>query len=733
MFGLTLVIAGAWGVKMVLQKKISIQRTPIDIPILLFLLSQVISTLFSLDMHTSLWGYYSRFNGGLLSILSYIFLYYAFVSNFTKDSAKKSLFVSLASGAVVTLWGLPSHFGFDPTCYLFRGNFDVSCWTDAFQPKIRIFSTLGQPNWLAAYLSILLPISIAFGLVNLKSEDQNPQQVQNAKFKMQSYNLKFKIFNFEQQLLTFIFALLTLLFYIAILFTGSRSGFAGLTAGLFVFFFLTKKKNTFLQFVIFPLLVLSLWIGTPVDQQLKQLTQRFFPQSSQSIVNRQSSIVNQGSALETGGTESGTIRLIVWKGALDIWLHNPLFGTGVETFAFAYYKYKPIAHNMTSEWDYLYNKAHNEYLNYLATTGAFGLGSYLLMIGTFLFVSIKKLKSQNSKLKTTTQNSQVEKEKFLALNSGFELCTLSFALIASYVSILVSNFLGFSVVIMNIYLFLIPAFVFVLAEMLDPKNEFVYPSSEAKFDSAKSRSQFSMPSALQWVGIASIILASLFFILTLFRFWQADKSYALGQNLDNVGEYQNAYLNLADAVDNWTSEPVFMDEFSYNSAVVAVLLASQKDATQSGKLDQAKLASYSARLAKDAMALSNAVVAKHPNNIVFWKTRVKLFSMLSQIDSAYLSQALDAIKKAHDLAPTDAKVSYSLAILYGQNNDSKKAIETLQETIQLKPDYRDAYYALSLFYHDQSLQQKAKEAMQYILDHFSSSDAQAKKALETWK
>src|SRR3989344_8885581 len=158
-WALTIIIVTSWILKMVFQRKILFQRTPLDIPIGLFLLSQFISTIFSWDFHVSLWGYYSRFNGGLLSIISYIFLYYSFLSNFQTNAiviVKKSLFLSLVSGLIVALWGLPSHFGYDPTCFLFRVTFDVSCWTADFMPKVRIFSTLGQPDWLAAYLAILI-------------------------------------------------------------------------------------------------------------------------------------------------------------------------------------------------------------------------------------------------------------------------------------------------------------------------------------------------------------------------------------------------------------------------------------------------------------------------------------------------------------------------------------------------------------------------------------------------
>src|SRR5581483_1490788 len=73
-FGLTLLIASAWISKSLIERQIRIKRTRLDIPILLFLTSQVLATIFSIDPHTSLWGYYSRFNGGLYSLFSYAFL-----------------------------------------------------------------------------------------------------------------------------------------------------------------------------------------------------------------------------------------------------------------------------------------------------------------------------------------------------------------------------------------------------------------------------------------------------------------------------------------------------------------------------------------------------------------------------------------------------------------------------------------------------------------------------------
>ncbi|MEK9179052.1 MAG: O-antigen ligase family protein, partial [Patescibacteria group bacterium] len=90
-------------------------------------------------------------------------------------------------------------------------------------------------------------------------------------------------------------------------------------------------------------------------------------------------------------TDSIVIRKLVWQGAVKLGLKYPLFGTGVETFAYAYNFTRPAAHNQTSEWDFVYNKAHNELLNYFANTGFFGLFSYLLLFGAFLIPAVKIL------------------------------------------------------------------------------------------------------------------------------------------------------------------------------------------------------------------------------------------------------------------------------------------------------------------------------------------------------
>lgn len=703
-FGLTLIIGAFWAIKMVLQGRIAIQRTPLDIPIALFLLSQIISTIFSLDIHVSMWGYYSRFNGGLFSILAYIFLYYAFVSNLGVLIAKRLLLASLVSGGIVALWGLPSHFGYDPTCFLLRGTFDVSCWTEAFQPKIRIFSTLGQPNWLAAYLAILIPIAIAFAI----QKTQKNQSIGNVGKSERSEFLKLRVLRaFWKPVLLFLFAILA---FTDLLFTKSQSGFAGLMFALSFFigavlfqeakgnksFWSSILKSHTAGMLLIILVVFALiffFVGSPIERQ-KVIQAPALPRLGE----------------ELGGTDSGKIRMIVWRGALEIFRNNPLIGTGVETFAFAYYKYRPIEHNLTSEWDYLYNKAHNEYLNYLATTGLFGLGSYIFLIGFFITNVILRLKAGGSKVLHSVQNDNIV-----------------IALLAGYLSILVSNFFGFSVVVVNFYFFLLPAFAFILGGMIDPQKILLFPIAEK----IKITNYQLLITILRWPSVFLIIIIASIGLLTLLRFFLADKAFAFGYNLDRTGQYQLAYPKLLEAATLRSGEPAFMDELSLNNAILSAALSYEDEST------------LAAQLKETALKTSEAVLAKHPNNVVFWKTRVRALYALSQVEPEYASLALSAIQNAKRLAPTDAKLSYNLGLLYGQDGEREKAVKALEEAIKLKPNYYDAYYALGLFYHESALdkqgkvakpelQKKAVSAMKYILDNFATDDAQALQALETW-
>ena len=362
---LTVLISASWVGRMVLEKKFIFRRTILDIPLLVFAGTQLISTLLSIDPLTSWLGYYSRFNGGMLSVISYALLYWAFVSNIDAKGAIKLIYVTLTSAALVAIYGVLEHFGIDK-----------NIWVQDVQS--RVFSTLGQPNWLAAWLTALIPVTWAL-ILNLKLNFTPRLTVRSKSFWV-------------------LFALSTLFFW-TLIFSKSRSGLAGfgLTYLLFwaSYFWINKEefKKYLVPFTIISssFLIICLISGTQWTPSIGKL----FSKSA----NTQSQAAPPGAtALETGGTESGTIRKIVWKGAVQVWLHYPVFGTGVETFAYSYYLYRPAEHNMTSEWNFIYNKAHNEYLNFAANSGTVGLLSYLVLIGFTIYFFIKRRETEEVKI-----------------------------------------------------------------------------------------------------------------------------------------------------------------------------------------------------------------------------------------------------------------------------------------------------------------------------------------------
>ena len=87
----------------------------------------------------------------------------------------------------------------------------------------------------------------------------------------------------------------------------------------------------------------------------------------------------------------GTHRGFMWIKSFDIFgdasFFQKLFGTGPDTF---HYAFSPYFTELMKYGDSSTNAAHNEYLNYLITIGAFGLIAYLSVVGGTIAGAIKK-------------------------------------------------------------------------------------------------------------------------------------------------------------------------------------------------------------------------------------------------------------------------------------------------------------------------------------------------------
>jgi O-antigen ligase len=685
-YGSTVIIAFLWFYKMVVNKKIILKKTSLDIPIIIFFISQIVSTIFSIDKHVSIFGYYGRFNGGLLSITCYIILFYALISN--KNDIEKLLKSIIASSLMVILWAIPGHFGYDLTCLLFTGKFNNSCWdnsTLAFRPELRAFSTLGQPNWLGAYLAVVFFIGIYF-LIKNKS------------------NIKYLLLNSSYLFLNFSM----------LLFTRSRSAILSVFVGLVLFlgYYLLFIKLSFKKILVILLVITVIPIfffktgEDKIDKYLK------FPITKLQETNKSPIINNQSPITSSNVTESFDIRTIVWEGAWTLAKHYPLFGTGVETFAYSYNFVRPVAHNLTSEWDYVYNKAHNEYFNYLATTGFVGLGSYLIFIGAFTVYIVRKIKYQRSNIKTTDQKSKILKNsKSLNLDFNFEILTLS--LFCGWLTILITNFFGFSTTTTQLFFYLIPAIIFSKAMI----NE--------------DATSLDKLNGYQLLAIFGVATYAVYLLFSLGVYYSADVNYSYGLKYVKVNDQQKAAGFFEKAL-RLRNEPIYMDRFSSSLAYLSALASVQKETEIAGEI--ASLSdTYNRKLIQD-----------YPQNVFYWKTRAKNMYYFFQITGKEneLKQGISALKNAQKLSPTDPKIPYSLALYnsalfdLSKNNQEKQtllklSIDEINNVIKLKPNYREGYILKGQLLKKYDFNTEAKSTFEYILKNFDKNDAETLKELQS--
>jgi tetratricopeptide (TPR) repeat protein len=230
------------------------------------------------------------------------------------------------------------------------------------------------------------------------------------------------------------------------------------------------------------------------------------------------------------------------------------------------------------------------------------------------------------------------------------------------------------------------------------------------------------------LGVAIFSLYGIFFLV---NYWNADINYALGYNYQQITEFSQANPYLEKAVAMRGGEDLYKNELSVNLAALSIGFAQQKDVANTTKF------------ATRAKELSDQVSQRNPNNVVYWKARTRVMFSLAQLNPAFINDAIAAIEKAHQLATTDAKITYNQALIYDQAGQKDKAIAVIDETIKLKPNYREAYYAKALFLSGM-IEKEAKnspkipgykkgaiDSLNFILQNILPNDEQAKNLLKT--
>ncbi len=198
-----------------------------------------------------------------------------------------------------------------------------------------------------------------------------------------------------------LYFILAVLILPTVLWTQSRGAFVSLAFTiclLFIVYFFKvwqdSKKKALLWLVIFLVGVLF---------------------ATQTLSQRFTSYSWQDTTIET--------RLEAWQAAKDGFLDKPIFGFGRNNFQTVFNKYLDTKIYKGSGTPMWFDKAHNQYFDYLAETGIIGLLVYLLFLA-WPFIYFKKIK--------TKHGTEIALFIFAGLTANLIFLAFNFDTIASY-------------------------------------------------------------------------------------------------------------------------------------------------------------------------------------------------------------------------------------------------------------------------------------------------------------
>ena len=300
----------------------------IDLLLLLLINCFLISTIYAINHEVAIFGFNGRYEG-LFAFVYYLTLFY--IATYLKQNQKKAIIITLIIfGLVEALYGYFQLLG------LYR------IVVMPFKTSFKITGTIGNPNFYASF--ILLSLTSTIGLF-VDEKD------------------KYK------SVLLFIIMIILLS---VLLFSNTNSCLVGLIVTLlFLFIYCIKKKKIF-KFILIVLTFVSLLFIYASFNKTK-------------LVKEIIKTSNEIQEIQKGNYDEsyGTYRLEVWKKTIekapDYWAH----GAGLDNYYYAFGKY-PL-----KVGKYVFDKAHNEYLQILITQGVFSLICFILI---YLIMTIKGLK-----------------------------------------------------------------------------------------------------------------------------------------------------------------------------------------------------------------------------------------------------------------------------------------------------------------------------------------------------
>ena len=333
-------------VKVVRRKKVQLLKTPFDVFILIFVISQVLSVITSISKETSIWGFNSRLTGGLISTLGLLAFYYLVVNNVNEKISKYAIKAFTLSVGLLALFTVLKGFN------VFAGLFEEMAKTHPSLEFLKspLFTPIGNPNSLVYLFIMSLPLALSF------------------------------VFKKEQ--MAKIFGVLTscaLLLGIGITSAANGINEYNLVIWLIVMvifiFFVFKELKTInynsITFLIPLIAVTVLAFVFSIDSGLREKIQLNYTRYYEIPFNTSWSVI------------TGTYN--------EYKIGGFLVGTGLDTYAYNFPRFRPVEQNLQPNWFENYTRSSSQIESILVNTGLLGLIAMILLAGAIIYFIIKNI------------------------------------------------------------------------------------------------------------------------------------------------------------------------------------------------------------------------------------------------------------------------------------------------------------------------------------------------------
>ncbi len=308
------------------------------ISVFLFLISIILSTIFSYDPDRSFWGNYERMSGTftLLHFVAYFFILVGILR--TPLTWKRYLTAAVALSGVQAVIGIAQYYSTNLLLTAGGG---------------RIWGTLGNYIYLATYAIFHIFIGAM-----LLAEAGNKSPSSKSKWSR------------------VVFGGLIFLNVVVLYLSGTRGGYVGFLSGLslvaIISVFVAKNKKVKLIFISALILVILFMVMGRVYRSTK------FARSLPIV----GPLLNLDIKADTGFT-----RLIGWQLALKGWQDKPIFGWGPENYYYAFNKHFDPRSLERGYYETWFDRPHNIVFDVLSTQGLVGLLTYLSIFVSIFIVS----------------------------------------------------------------------------------------------------------------------------------------------------------------------------------------------------------------------------------------------------------------------------------------------------------------------------------------------------------